>query len=132
MPKAEHILATTCFSLEGFSIVRYRGVVCGSAVRTPTIAESIFGRLKHMLGGRITSFAHMSDSSHSEAYQDMLRRAKALGANAVIRVRYETAMIVPKLSASEVVCYGTAIIAKRIEQNTENSSPPEPRKISNS
>lgn len=110
------MLATSCYDLDGYHIIGYRGVVCGAAVRTPTITEHFFGRLKYMLGGQITSFKQMSRNAHQEAYVDMLARAKQLGANAVVRVRYETSMIVPRLSASEVVCYGTAVVVERANE----------------
>ena len=111
------MLATSCYELEGYHIVGYRGIVCGSAVRTPTISEHFLGRLKYILGGQITSFKRMSRTAHQDAYMDMLSKAKQAGANAVVRVRYETSMIVPKLSASEVVCYGTAVVVERAVEN---------------
>jgi uncharacterized protein YbjQ (UPF0145 family) len=114
------MLATSCYELDGFKIVGYRGVVCGSAVRTPTIAESFSGRIKYLIGGKITSFANMSENAHQEAYRDMLIRAKAKGANAVIRTRYETNMIVPKFSASEVICYGTAVVVEKDESKANH------------
>lgn len=115
------MLATSCYEFEGYRVVAYRGVVCGSAVRTPTIAESFLGRIKYLIGGKITSFIQMSEHAHQEAYKDMLLRAKKRGANAVLRTRYDTAMIVPKLSASEVICYGTAVVVERLDAKAKDA-----------
>jgi uncharacterized protein YbjQ (UPF0145 family) len=116
------MLATSCYDLEGYRVVAYRGVVWGAAVRIPTIAESFMGRLKYLIGGKISSFIRMSKHAHEEAYKDMLERAQRRGANAVLRTRFDVSMIVPKLSASEIICYGTAVIVEPIDPNWQREA----------
>ena len=107
------MISTTADKFEGLRVTAYRGVVYGVAVRTPTISQSFSGRLRYLIGGEIESYSDMSEESHEFAYREMLERAKKKGANAVLKVRYESSLIVPKHSASEVLCYGTAVIVEK-------------------
>jgi uncharacterized protein YbjQ (UPF0145 family) len=44
---------TTTFTIEGYRITDYKGLVRGIIVRSPTIAQGIVGGLKNIIGGRI-------------------------------------------------------------------------------
>ena len=44
---------TTTFSIEGYRIREYLGIVRGIIVRAPTITQGILGGLKSIVGGRI-------------------------------------------------------------------------------
>ena len=48
-----NIAVTTTFTIEGYRIREYRGVVRGIIVRAPTIAQGVFGGLKSIIGGKI-------------------------------------------------------------------------------
>jgi uncharacterized protein YbjQ (UPF0145 family) len=98
---------TTAFDLPGFRVSRSLGVVRGITVRTRSLPLSIVGGLRTMLGGRIGIFSDLCESAREESFQLMLAHAKAIGANAVIGVRYDTG---PMVGAAEVLCYGTAVV----------------------
>ena len=56
----------------------------------------------------------MCEQTRSQAYDDMVEHAQALGANAIVGVRYDASSVEPRGGAVEVLCYGTAVvIAKR-------------------
>lgn len=44
---------TTTFTIEGYQIKEYKGVVRGIIVRSPTIAQGFMGGLKNIVGGQI-------------------------------------------------------------------------------
>ena len=44
---------TTTFTIEGYRIRQYLGVVRGIIVRSPTISQGFFGGLKSIIGGNI-------------------------------------------------------------------------------
>jgi uncharacterized protein YbjQ (UPF0145 family) len=50
---------TTTFTIEGYRIKEYKGVVRGMIVRSPTIIQGVLGSLKNIIGGRIGSYTQM-------------------------------------------------------------------------
>jgi uncharacterized protein YbjQ (UPF0145 family) len=100
---------TTTFTIEGYRIASYKGVVRGILVRAPTISQGILGGLKNIIGGRIGAYTEMCEQAREQAYDQMIAHARALGANAVVGMRYDAAEVVSKGSATEVLCYGTAV-----------------------
>jgi uncharacterized protein YbjQ (UPF0145 family) len=108
-----NIYVTTTFTIEGYRIVEYKGLVRGIIVRAPTIAQGIIGGLKNIIGGRIGAYTEMCEQARSQAYDLMLEHALELGANAIVGVSYDASEVVSKGSATEVLCYGTAVVIQR-------------------
>jgi uncharacterized protein YbjQ (UPF0145 family) len=104
---------TTTFTIEGFQITDYKGLVRGIIVRSPTIVQGLVGGLKNIIGGRIGAYTEMCEQARQQAYDSMLEHARALGANAIVGVRYDASEVVSRDSATEVLCYGTAVIIKK-------------------
>ena len=102
------VIVTTTFTVEGHRIVAYKGLVRGLIVRSPTIEQGILGGLKNIIGGQIGAYTEMCEQARQTAYDMMVRQALSLGANAVIGVSYDASEV--KMSATEVLCYGTAVI----------------------
>jgi len=101
---------TTTFTIEGHRIKEYKGVVRGIIVRAPTIAQGIVGGLKNLIGGRIGAYTEMCEQARQQAYELCLRHAREIGANAIVGLRYDASEVVSKGSATEVLCYGTAVV----------------------
>ncbi len=104
---------TTTFNIEGYQITDYKGLVRGIIVRAPTIAQGIVGGLKNIIGGRIGAYTEMCEQARRQAYDAMLQHALELGANAIVGVRYDASEVVSKGSATEVLCYGTAVVISK-------------------
>ena len=105
-----HMPVTTTFTIEGYRITRYHGVVRGILVRAPTIAQGILGGLKSIVGGNIGSYTEMCEQARQQAYDLLIDHARAVGANAIVGLRYDASEIGGKTgSATEVLCYGTAV-----------------------
>jgi len=107
------MIVTTTFTIEGCSIVEYKGLVRGIIVRSPTISQGIIGGLKNIIGGRIGAYTQMCEQARQTAYDEMVAHANQLGANAIVGVRYDASEVVSKGSATEVLCYGTAVVIAR-------------------
>lgn len=105
---------TTTFTIEGYRIREYKGVVRGIIVRAPTISQGFFGGLKSIVGGKIGAYTQMCEQARQQAYDLMLDHAKALGANAVVGLHFD-ASDVSKGGATEVLCYGTAVVVEPLE-----------------
>ena len=104
------IKVTTTFDFQGYSVKEYKGVVRGIIVRSPTIAQGILGGLKTIIGGQIGSYKNMCEDARQQAFDAMLQHAWEIGANAIIGLRYDAAEIGAQTGATEVLCYGTAVV----------------------
>ena len=108
------MIITTTLNIEGYRIIEYRGVVRGIIVRSPTIMQGVFGQLKSIVGGKIGAFTTMCETARQQAYDLMIEHAKEVGANAILAMRYD-ASSVDRYTATEVLCYGTAVIIDRMK-----------------
>jgi len=104
---------TTTFTIEGYKIKEYKGVVRGIIVRAPTIAQGILGGLKNIIGGQIGAYTEMCEQTRQEAYNRLIKHAQDVGANAVVGLRYDASEVVSNGSATEVLCYGTAVVIEK-------------------
>lgn len=83
------------------------GIVKGTTVRSVHLGKDIMSGFKTLVGGELTSYNEMMDDARSIATQRMEAEAAAMGADAVVSVRYASASVVQ--GAAEVMCYGTAV-----------------------
>ena len=109
----ETLQTTTTFSFEGYRITEYKGLVRGIVVRSPTIGQGFLGGLKHIIGGQIGAFTEMCEQTREQAYELLVQHARELRANAIVGVRYESSEVGRQGSATEVLCYGTAVVIQR-------------------
>ena len=104
-------MTTTTFDLEGYRITRNLGVVRGITVRSRSIFGTLGASLQTLVGGNITLFTNLCEKTRGEAFDDMLTHAEAIGANAIIGVRYDATEVMD--GVTEVLCYGTAVVVTR-------------------
>ena len=83
------------------------GLVRGSTVRAKHIGSDIVAGLRNLVGGEVKEYASLLAGAREQALDRMVEEARALGADAVVAVRFETSQIAQM--ASEVLCYGTAV-----------------------
>ena len=107
----DHHMTTTTFEINGFKVMNTLGVVRGITVRSRSIFGTIGGSLQTLVGGNISLFTELCEKTRQEAFEFMIDHAEALGANAVIGVRYDATEVMD--GVTEVLCYGTAVIAER-------------------
>lgn len=106
------MFVTTTFEIEGYRIAEYKGLVRGITVRSPTISQGILGGLKSIVGGKIGAYTEMCEQAREHAYEAMVQHAQALGANAIVGVNYDASDVGSQQSATEVLCYGTAVVVE--------------------
>lgn len=100
-------MTTTSPALDGYRVTRSLGVVRGITVRSRSIVGTIGGALQTIVGGNITLFEELCETTRADAFARMLQHAEALGANAVVGVRYDATEVMQ--GVTEVLCYGTAV-----------------------
>jgi len=103
-------MVTTAFTLDGFHIERTVGIVRGIIVRSRSVFGTIGASLQTLVGGDITLFTNLCEETRMHAFQRMCEHAYQLGANAVIGIRYDATEVMQ--GVTEVLCYGTAVLAK--------------------
>lgn len=102
-----HPLTTTTFELPGYRVIRSHGVVRGIVVRSRSIVGNIGANIQSFFGGNISIYRELCERARADAFNEMLSHAGALGANAVVGVRYDATELAPGIT--EVLCYGTAV-----------------------
>ncbi|MEL0027847.1 MAG: YbjQ family protein [Perlucidibaca sp.] len=101
---------TTALELPGYRITASLGVVRGLTVRSRSIIGNLLGVLQSLFGGDITIYTRLCEQARRQTYDDMMRQARQLGANAIIAVRYDATDLMSGLT--EVLCYGTAVMVE--------------------
>ena len=98
---------TNIETIPGKTIIAHYGLVSGSTVRSKNAFRDIGASLKNIFGGELKSYTKLLDETRQEAVSRMTAQAKALGANAVVNVRFATSDVAA--GAAEIYAYGTAV-----------------------
>lgn len=83
------------------------GMVKGTIVQTKNVGKDFMAGMKTLVGGEIVGYTQMLEEARQIAVKRMVDEAKALGADAIIGVRYGSSQLMA--SAAEVIAYGTAV-----------------------
>ena len=83
------------------------GLVKGSTIHSKHLGKDIAQAFKTMVGGELKSYNEMMNEARAIATKRMVEEAEALGADAVVNVRYASAAVMQ--GAAEVIVYGTAV-----------------------
>ena len=83
------------------------GIVKGTVVQSKNIGKDFMAGMKTLVGGEITGYTEMLVEARQIATKRMVDAAEALGADAVVGLRYASASVMQ--GAAEVIAYGTAV-----------------------
>lgn len=106
-------MVTTAFELPGYRIRQSLGVVRGIVVRSRNLFVNIGAAFHSMVGGNITAWTNLCESTRKDAFEIMIQHATELGANAIIGARYDATEV--SSGATEVLAYGTAVVVEPLE-----------------
>lgn len=101
------MMISTAPDIPGRSIDQVFGMVRGSSIRARHIGRDIMAALRNIAGGEVTEYTKMMAEAREQAVDRMVQEAIALGADAVVAVRFQTSMVMQ--GAAEMLCYGTAV-----------------------
>lgn len=104
------MIVTTTDNVPGRRIVRSLGLIRGNTIRARWFGRDITAMLRNLVGGEIKDYTKMLAEAREQAIDRMIEEAEALGADAVIEVRFETSQIMN--AAAELLCYGTAVVTE--------------------
>jgi uncharacterized protein YbjQ (UPF0145 family) len=106
-------MVTTAFELPGYRVRQNLGVVRGIVVRSRNLFVNIGALVNSMVGGNITAWTNLCETTRRDAFDIMVQHATELGANAIIGARYDATEIAS--GASEVLAYGTAVVVEPLD-----------------
>ena len=83
------------------------GIVKGTVVNSKNVGRDIMAGLKTIVGGEIVGYTEMLNEARQIATKRMVDEAEALGADAIVGVRYGSSAVMQ--SAAEIIAFGTAV-----------------------
>ena len=83
------------------------GIVKGTVVTSKSFGKDFMASMKNLVGGEIAAYTEMLNEARQLATKRMVDEAEALGADAVLNIRYASASVMQ--GAAEVTAYGTAV-----------------------
>jgi len=105
------MFVVTSEHVTGHRITDTKGQVFGIVVRSRGIAGNIMAGLRSLVGGEIKEYTELLEEARRHAVDRMVENASAMGANAIIMMRFDSSEIGQTMS--EIVAYGTAVVVER-------------------
>ena len=102
------MLIVTTEKVAGFRVSRTIGQVFGVVVRSRGLGGNIMATLRSIVGGEIHEYTQLLEEARRHAVDRMAANAAAMGANAIVIMRFDSAEIGQTMS--EIVAYGTAVV----------------------
>ena len=102
------MIVVTAESVAGMRVGKTLGLVRGSTIRARHLGRDLVASLRNLAGGELYEYSKLLAESREQAIDRMVEEARALGANAVISVRFQSAEV--SRGAAEMVSYGTAVV----------------------
>ena len=105
------MIVTTTENVPGHRVKQPLGQVFGVVVRSRGLGGNIMAALRSIIGGEIHEYTQLLEETRRQAIDRMVRNATAMGANAVVMMRFDSSEIGQTMS--EIVAYGTAVKVER-------------------
>ena len=102
------MIITNVETIPGKTISKHFGLVQGNTIRAKHVGRDIMASFKNIFGGELTGYTELLSESRDEATDRMVAQAEALGANAILNVRFSTSSVTQ--GAAELYAYGTAVL----------------------
>ena len=101
------MIVTNMEYIPGKTISKHFGLVQGNTIRAKHVGRDIMAGFKNIFGGELKGYTELLSESRQEATDRMIAQAEALGANAILNIRYSTSSVTQ--GAAELYAYGTAV-----------------------
>jgi len=105
------MIVVTTENIIGYKVIEVKGQVFGLIVRSRGLGGNIMAGLRSLVGGEIHEYTSMLEDARKQAIDRLVKNATAMGANAVVMMRFDSSEIGQNMS--EVLAYGTAIIIEK-------------------
>ena len=105
------MIVTTMNDIPGYEVDEVFGEVMGLTVRSRNVGSQIGAGLKSILGGELKGMTKALIDSRQQVRERMIEEAEAMGANAIIAMRFDTSEM--GSNWTEICAYGTAVRVHR-------------------
>ncbi len=102
------MIVTNIEIVPGRQVVKHLGMVQGNTVRSKHVGRDLMAGFKNIFGGELVGYTELLTESREEAVDRMKQQAEAIGANAILNVRFSTSSVAA--GAAELFAYGTAVV----------------------
>ena len=103
------ILSTTP-QIEGHTIREYKGIVTGETIIGANFVKDFFAGIRDIVGGRSASYEQVLREAKDTSMKEMMQRAQAMGANAIVGIDIDYETIGANGSMLMVATSGTAVV----------------------
>ena len=103
------ILSTTP-QIEGHTIREYKGIVTGETIIGANMFKDFLAGIRDIVGGRSGSYEKVLAEAKDTSMMEMMQRAQAIGANAIIGIDIDYETIGANGSMLMVATSGTAVV----------------------
>ncbi|GAA5219563.1 YbjQ family protein [Membranihabitans marinus] len=107
-----NILLSSTETIPGYEITELLDVVRGSTVRARNVGKDFTAMFRNFVGGEVTEYTKLMAQAREQALDRMIADAERLNADAIVNVRFTTAMVMQ--GCSEILAYGTAVRLSRL------------------
>ncbi|MBM4183540.1 MAG: YbjQ family protein [Gemmatimonadetes bacterium] len=107
------MIVVTTADVAGQRVKQTSGLVRGSTIRSRHLGRYVIAVLRNLAGGEIREYTKVLAEAREQAIDRMVEEAQALGADAVLSVRFQTSEVMS--GAAEMLCYGTAVRLEPID-----------------
>jgi uncharacterized protein YbjQ (UPF0145 family) len=101
------MIVVTTEEVPGRRITQAVGLVRGNTIRARHVGRDVLAKLRNLAGGEVGEYTKLMAESREQAIDRMVNEAERLGADAIVGVRFTTAMVMTV--AAEILCFGTAV-----------------------
>lgn len=122
--ESEDVLLANTDAVPGRAVAEVLGLVQGQTIYAIWLGKDLSAIVRLILGGELTEYTEMMGKARSVARHRMAEQAKALGADAILNVRYTTNSVIG--TAAELLAYGTAVKLAPAESAGAESAPEPP------
>ncbi len=105
------MIVVTSEYVAGYRVKESKGQVFGVVVRSRGLGGNIMAGLRSIVGGEIKEYTELLEEARRHAVDRMVQNATAMGANAIVMMRFDSSEIGQTMS--EIVAYGTGVVLER-------------------
>jgi uncharacterized protein YbjQ (UPF0145 family) len=105
------MIVVTTENIQGYRIMESIGPVFGIVVRARGIGGDIKATVRSLVGGEIKEYSALLEDSRKQAVDRMVQNASAMGANAIVMMRFDSSQVGNMMS--EVMAFGTAVVVEK-------------------
>lgn len=106
------MILTTTPSVEGKSIIEYKGIVFGEVISGVDFVKDFTAGLTNFFGGRSNSYEEELTRARTQALYELEQRAHSMGANAVVGIDIDYEVLGANNGMLMVTASGTAVIVQ--------------------